>query len=254
MYFNDDGITIYYKKYGESDKVIFILPGWGNTRTTFNNIINFFKDSYTIYIIDYPGFGNSPIPQKDLTIYDYANVIRDFMQEQNIINPIIIAHSFGGRLATILTGYYKEPCDKIIMIDIAGIKPRKTFKALIKEKIYKLLKKLSRFLPKLKQENYLQKLIKVFGSSDYQSLPITMQKTFKNIVNEDLSCYFKYIDSEVLLLWGKLDNVTPLKDGYKINSLVKDSGLVIFPEGNHFSYLQYAYLVNKIILEFIKNS
>ena len=107
-------------------------------------------------------------------------------------------------------------------------------------------------MPKLKQEYYHQKLLKIFGSKDYQSLPKSMHKTFKNIVNENLIYYLKNIESEVLLLWGKLDTATPIKDGYKMNNLIKDSALIIFPKGNHFSYLQYPYLTNQIILEFIK--
>ena len=252
MYFNNKDVSIYYEKYGNNKKNILILPGWGNTRTTFTNIINFFKDNYTIYIIDYPGFGNSPIPEKELTIYDYTNLVRDFLDEMQIKNPIIIAHSFGGRIATLLTGYYKEKIDKIIMIDAASIKPRKSIKAFIKQTTYKVLKKLTYLLPKLKQEYYRQKLLKIFGSTDYQNLPNNMHKTFKNIVNENLIYYLKNIESEVLLLWGKLDKDTPLKDGYKMNNLIKNSALIIFPKGNHFSYLQYPYLTNKIIFEFIK--
>ena len=252
MYFNNKDVSIYYEKYGDNKKTILILPGWGNTRTTFTNIINFFKDNYTIYIIDYPGFGNSPIPEKELTIYDYTNLVRDFLDEMQIKNPIIIAHSFGGRIATLLTGYYKEKIDKIIMIDAASIKPRKSIKNLIKQTTYKVLKKLTYLLPKLKQEYYRQKLLKFFGSTDYQNLPNNMHKTFKNIVNENLIYYLKNIESETLLLWGKLDKDTPLKDGYKMNNLIKNSALIIFPKGNHFSYLQYPYLTNKIIFEFIK--
>ena len=252
MYFNNKDVSIYYEKYGNNKKNILILPGWGNTRTTFTNIINFFKDNYTIYIIDYPGFGNSPIPEKELTIYDYTNLVRDFLDEMQIKNPIIIAHSFGGRIATLLTGYYKEKIDKIIMIDAASIKPRKSIKAFIKQTTYKVLKKLTYLLPKLKQEYYRQKLLKFFGSTDYQNLPNNMHKTFKNIVNENLIYYLKIIESETLLLWGKLDKDTPLKDGYKMNNLIKNSALIIFPKGNHFSYLQYPYLTNKIIFEFIK--
>ena len=252
MYFNNKDVSIYYEKYGDNKKTILILPGRGNTRTTFTNIINFFKDNYTIYIIDYPGFGNSPIPEKELTIYDYTNLVRDFLDEMQIKNPIIIAHSFGGRIATLLTGYYKEKIDKIIMIDAASIKPRKSIKALIKQTTYKILKKLTYLLPRLKQEYYRQKLLKFFGSTDYQNLPNNMHKTFKNIVNENLIYYLKNIESETLLLWGKLDKDTPLKDGYKMNNLIKNSALIIFPKGNHFSYLQYPYLTNKIIFEFIK--
>lgn len=252
MFFNTGNISIYYEKYGDSCKTILILPGWGNNRETFYNIINYFKDNYTIYIIDYPGYGNSPIPTFPLTIYDYANLIREFMAENDIVDPIIIAHSFGGRLTTLLTGYYKEKISKLILIDIATIKPKKTLYQKLRQRTYKFLKKCVKIFFKKKQDICQQKLIKWFGSIDYQALPISMQETFKNIVNEDLTPYLADIESDTLILWGKKDKDTPLKDGVKINKLIKDSALIVFPDGNHFSYLQYPLLVNKIIYEFIK--
>ena len=48
MYFKSNNIKIYYEKYGNTNKTILILPGWGDTRETFNQIINCFKDNYTI--------------------------------------------------------------------------------------------------------------------------------------------------------------------------------------------------------------
>lgn len=251
MYFKNKNITIYYEKYGNSNKSILILPGWGNTRSTFNYIIEFLKNNYTIYIFDYPGFGKSKVPKSSLTIYNYAEIIKNFINKQKIKNPIIIAHSFGGRISTLLTTYYKVNIDKMILIDIAGIKPKKTIKKKIKEKIYKLLIKI---VNKLKNKDlYRQKLINIFGSKDYQTLPIEMQQTFKNIVNEDLTNYFSQIKSECLILWGNLDSSTPITDAYKINNLIKNSELIVFSNANHFPYLQYPYLTNKIIYEFIKD-
>lgn len=252
MYYNEKDISLYYEKYGDGEKTILILPGWGDNRKTFYNIISYFKEKYTIYIMDYPGFGNSVFPNKDLTIYDYTNLIRNFMFDNNIENPIIIAHSFGGRIATLLSGYYKEKIDKIIMIDTAAIKPKKSIKTLFKQNLYKLLKKLAIFIPKIKKERYMQRLIKLFASSDYQVLSKSMQQTFKNIVNEDVSYYLKQVDEEVLILWGKNDVDTPLKYGIKTNKLIKHSALIVFPKGTHFSYLEYPVLTNRIIYEFIK--
>ena len=183
---------------------------------------------------------------------DYANIIREFMEENRINNPIIIAHSFGGRIATLLTGYYKERIDKIILIDAASIKPKKKIRQKIKEKLYKFLKRLIKIFPPVQRETYHQKLIQYFGSADYQALPVQMRETFKNIVNENLIYYLKYIESETLILWGKLDQDTPIKDGIKMNRLIKNSALIVFPKGTHFSYLEYPSLTNQIIQEFLK--
>ena len=242
----------YVVKYGTGNKNIIILPGWGDTRKTFTYMINFLKNYYTIYIIDYPGFGSSSFPNYNLTIYDYTNYIRKFIKYFNIKKPTIIAHSFGGRISTLLSGYYKENIDKLIMIDIAPIKHKKNIFKYLKEKLYKLLKKVKYILPKKLKSKYTKKLLSIFASTDYKSIPINMQKTFQNIVNEDLTKYLKEINQETLIIWGKLDKDTPLKDGYKINKLLKNSAIIIFPKAKHFSYLDYPVLTNKIIKEFLK--
>ncbi|MBO5414166.1 MAG: alpha/beta hydrolase [Bacilli bacterium] len=252
MYFNKDTYSIYYEKHGNSNSIILILPGWGDTRKTFNILINYLKLNHTVYILDYPGFGNSIFPNHDLTIYDYTNIIRDFMKEENIINPIIIAHSFGGRIATLLTGYYKEKVNKLILIDSAGIKPKKSLFKLMKQYTYKLLKKVKYLLPKRKHNIYLKKLFRLFASTDYKALDNNMYQTFKNVVNEDLKYYYKYIEIPTLIIWGEKDIDTPLKDGYYMNKNITNSSLIVYPDIGHFSYLSYPTLTNQIINKFLE--
>lgn len=252
MYYENNNIKIYYEKHGNGKKNILILPGWGNTRETFKYLIDFLKINYTVYIIDYPGFGNSPTLNKELTIYDYASLIKNLLKKLKITNPIIIAHSFGGRITSILQGKYKIPLEKIVLIDVAGIKRRKKISQYLREKLYKLLKKATFLLPKNKRKKYRHKLLQYFGSEDYKSIPPSMQKTFQNIVNENLKLLYKNITTETLIIWGEKDDATPLKDGILINKLIKDSAIIVYKNSNHFSYLDNPLLTSKIIEEFIK--
>ena len=256
MYFKANDFLLYYDKYVNKKNIntMVIFPGWGNNRTTFNRIIEIFKDNYNIYIVDYPGFGNSTFPRYDLTIYDYAEVMIDLFKKENITNPVIIAHSFGGIIATLLTGYYNLNISKMVFIDIAGIKKSKSLRIIIRTYIYKFLKKLRIFLPQKKKQKYLKKLQSIFASSDYNNLSNKMKKTFQNIVNEDLTKYYSNIKSEVLILWGMLDDVTPLKDAIKINKLIKNSSLIQLPNCTHFCYLEEVTLVINILKEFLINS
>ena len=253
MYLNINDFTLYYEKYGKEEApVILILPGWGDTRPTFKHLISYFENNYTIYILDYPGFGNSTFPHRDLTIYDYANLIIDFLNILHIENPIIIAHSFGGRIAITLNGYYHHKIEKLILMGSAGIKPRKTFYQIMKKWIYKLLKKCQVLLPRKKRKDFLNKLIQIFGSQDFQKLTSNQRTTFIKIVNEDLTPYLKHIEVPTLLLWGENDSSTPIQDAYKMERLINDVGLVIFPTRGHFCYLEEPLVINKIIEQFIK--
>lgn len=242
-------IEIYYETYGNSNKSILILPGWGNNRSTFTNIINLLKDKYKIYIIDYPGFGNSPMPSNELDIYDYSELIYNFILSNKINNPIIIAHSFGGRIVSILSN--KINTNKLILIDVAGIK-RFNIKIFIKTKIYKLLKRLTYLLPKHIQIKVRNLLLVKFSSSDYLNIPSTMKRTFQNIIKEDLRKYYKSIKTETLIIWGEKDIDTPLKDGLYLNKIIKNSSLIIYKDSSHFSYIDNSYLTNRILEKYLK--
>lgn len=248
MYYENGSFSLFYEKYGTSKNTILILPGWGDTRNTFNYLIENLKEDFTIYIIDNPPFGNSKIKEEDLTIYDYTNLIREFMLHEDITNPIIIAHSFGGRIATLLSSYYKDPIKKLILINIAGIKHKNP----IKKYSYKLFKKLIKIIPNKLRKKINTYLLKKYSSSDYYSLDNNMKKTFQNIVNEDLTKYLKDINQETLILWGELDDATPLKDAYKIRKRIKNSELIVFKGANHYSYLNYPLLTLNIIKSFLK--
>lgn len=253
MYFNHDNISLYYEKYGNHKKSVVILPGWGDTRKTFNFMISFLQNYFTVYIVDYPGFGNSIFPNKNLTIYDYSNLIYEFIKELNLDDPILIGHSFGGRIITTLLGYYKYKFSNIILINSAGIMPKKTLFKRVKNYYYKLLQKIANVLPKKIKNKWKNYLFNKFASTDYKNLSNEMMQTFKNVVNEDLTPYLKYIDSKTLIVWGDKDDATPVKDGYKMNKLIKNSELIVLQGLTHFTYLEKPNLINCIIYEQLKD-
>ena len=253
MKFHVNDFTIYFEKYGSSNNNILILPGWGDNRTTFRYLIDVLKKEHTVYILDYPGFGESSFPNRDLCIEDYGDLIKDFIKMKNISNLTIIAHSFGGRIVIDLFKRFNLDIKNLILIDIAGIKPKKNIWKIVKEKTYKLLKRTSFFFPKKFKSYYLEKLIQIFGSSDYSKLDPNIRRTFINIVNHDQRDDISAIDVDTLIIWGDNDKDVLLKDGYFINKKIKDSGIVIVPNSGHFPYLDRAYYVNKVILEYLKS-
>lgn len=254
LFYEKNGIKLYYEIHGqeESKNKIVILPGWGNHRESFYPLINQLMKISTIYIIDLLGFGNSPFPQKTLTIYDYALFIKDWLEELAIENPTIICHSFGGRIGILLSGYYHLPIKQMVLMDSAGIKPQKTLPQRGKSMCYHILKWFGKILPKRIRKKYQTYLFSHFASKDYQNLKEEERQTFKNIVNEDLSYYLEDIKVPTLILWGEKDVDTPIKDGKMMEAKIEDSALISFAKGTHFSYLEYSNQINNIIYTFIK--
>ncbi len=243
----------YFERIGSKAPNIVILPGWGNQRKTFSYLIRYFSQFASVYILDYPGFGKSNWQGKDYTIYDYAWMIKDWLEQEDIVDPIIIGHSFGGRILVLLLSYYHLAIKKAILIDSAGILPSKTKKESWKRKEYRILKKCTSLIPQKWKKRYQEWLIQKFGSNDYKSLPSSMRKTFINIVTEDLEPYLEKIEQEVLLIWGKQDTVTPLSDAFCFKEKIRESGLVVIDGAGHFPYLDHPEYICRIIFSYIKN-
>ncbi len=247
MTFKYQDLNIYYEEYKGGKKEIIFLHGWGNSSNTFINQVNFLKNQYHIYLIDLPGFGKSNEQLKIYSLDDYVNLIKDFIKEKEINNPILIGHSFGGR---VIIKYLKTNyVDKIILIASAGIKQKKTIKQKLKIINYKIKKKWYQLTKNYVEYNYL---IKTNGSSDYQNASTILKSTMVKIINEDLTKQLKTIASKTLLIWGQNDTETKISDAYLFKKLIKNSTLTIFKNAGHFVHIDEYQNVNVLIKKFIE--
>jgi pimeloyl-ACP methyl ester carboxylesterase len=126
----------------------------------------------------------------------------------------------------------------IIFVDSAGIKPKRSINYYFKVYSYKCTKLIIKlFSSKEKAEEIIANLRKKAGSPDYRAASETMKKIFINVVNEDLKYCLPKIKVPTLIIWGENDKETPVKDAKIIEKLVPDSGLVVFKNAGHYSYL-----------------
>lgn len=250
-----DNLKINYEIYGgKNKKNIVLLHGWGTNLNSFKIMIDYLKENYKVIAIDLPGFGYSDVPNKVLNITEYSKIIHNLLIKLKVKNAVLIGHSFGGRIAITLAGHYDYNPEKIILINSAGIKPKRTIWYYIKIYTYKLLKKLSLLLPKKIATLYIKKLRSIFGSKDYNDAPEIMKGILSLVVNEDLRKYMKKIKAPTLLLWGQKDSTTPISDAVKMKKSIPDSGLIALEGAGHYSYLDKHYEIKKIILYFLKSN
>ena len=93
-----DNIDVNYIQYG-SGKDIILLHGWGQNIQMMQPLGDLLQDRFRITILDLPGFGQSSEPLEVWTISDYSHFLEKFANEVHIKKPIVIGHSFGGRVA-----------------------------------------------------------------------------------------------------------------------------------------------------------
>lgn len=252
MLINIGGLNINYEEYGKGKEVI-LLHGWGANIDSFAPVSRYLSNYFKVIAMDLPGFGKSELPERALNIAGYADFVSEFINKLSIRKPILIGHSNGGRIIIYMTAKKMVEAHKIILIDSAGIKPKRKLKYYVKVYLFKTIKKLLQ-LPVFggKSDVLIERARSKFGSVDYKNAPGVLRETMVKLVNEDLRGLLPEVNASTLLIWGENDTATPVSDGKLMERLIPDAGLVVLKNAGHFSYLDKQNEFNIIVSSFLK--
>lgn len=245
-----DGLSIHYTAAGQGCPVI-LLHGWGASSQTFQPVQEDLSKGFRVYALDLPGFGESDEPPVPWGIEEYTALLRSFIKALDLEKPILIGHSNGGRISIQYGSQF--PVRKLVLIDSAGIKPKRNLKYYAKVYTYKTAKNVIIPLLGKKSDAVLDKMKGKFGSTDYKSVSGVMQQTMVKLVNLDLKHLMPQNKAPTLLVWGDQDTATPLSDGQTMEKLFPNAGLVVLKNTGHFSYLEkpreFSIIVNHFLNE-----
>ena len=233
-YMGDEFLISYDKVTNKANKVALFLHGWGSSKELMKSVFAKTLPQFDHYYVDLPGFGNSTIP-KALNSYEYHKILKLFLKELNIEPDMIIGHSFGGKIATLLN----PPL--LILLSSAGIFRKKSISIRMKIYIFKILKRVG-----------LGKFYKLFASKDVKNADKTLYETFKKVVDEDFKEEFVNFKNKALIFWGVKDRATPLASGKMIESLIEKSHFYAL-DGDHFFFLNSANFIEQTIRKNCEN-
>ncbi len=216
--------NVFYRFFDKQSEVVNVyLHGWGANHKSLMFCHKYIKNESSLFI-DFPPFGESKCDISDWTVFTYANMVVSICQRLKIKKFNLIGHSFGGRIAIILAVLCKEETNKVVLVDSAGVKPRRSLGYYFKIWAYKLRKKLKMDVSK-------------YGSCDYKALPPNMRKIFNSIVNTHLDDFLPFIKAQTLIVFGQDDTTTPLYMAKKLHKKIRKSKLVVLPNAGHFCFV-----------------
>lgn len=245
LYFHHNGQKMAYVRSGKGAPILF-LHGWGANSGTMVGIADGLSSNFECINVDLPGFGISPEPSRAWSVDDYADFVSAFILELGLenVNVNVLAHSFGGRIMLKLMARKPSPISfgKVLITGGAGMKPKRKPIFYVKKYTAKFLKAPFLILPEpLKSKGLAQlrktSLWKKLGSSEYTVLSEVMRHTFVKTVTEFLEDCLPKISEEVLLVWGKNDDATPLYQADRIKAGITGSELVVIDGAGHYAFI-----------------
>ena len=234
-------VEINYVRYGNKNKqTVVLLHGWGQNIEMMKPIGDNLDND--VIIIDLPGFGESSEPTYPWMVDDYVESIKELLDNLKVKNPILIGHSFGGKISLLYASKYKV--NKLIL-----------FGSPFKKEIEKLSMK-TRLLKSAKKLPGMEKIADIakkhIGSTDYKNASKVMREILVNTVNYDITSEVSKIKCPTIIVWGDLDEAVPLSDAYILEDLIKDSAVIVYEGCTHYAYLENLGKTISIINSFIK--
>jgi pimeloyl-ACP methyl ester carboxylesterase len=252
-------------------KTILILHGWGSCAENWSQVRIFLENQgYKVLIPDLPGFGENkvftshtsldasrltrvfgenPLPLQAWNIDNYVEWVENYCEENNLSQIFLLGHSFGGAVATKFVLKKPEIIEKLFLVAASGIR-KKSFKKTLIKKTANFFKKFE-FLPFF---NFFRKVFyKFIIKSDYLNAQkgSVIRETYLRVIKQNISDDFSKISVPTVLIWGKNDDITPLKHAYFIKEQISGAKLEILPNIKHNPHRENPELLVKKIIAFL---
>jgi pimeloyl-ACP methyl ester carboxylesterase len=190
---------------------VLALHGWGRDRSDFADNLEGFE-----YIsVDLPGFGASPVPPGPWTTRQYAEalipVVESFGEP-----PVLVGHSFGGRVAVHLAGMTKV--EGLLLIGTPLFRPPTQGGKVALG--YRVVRWAAR--RRLVSGERLEAAKQKYGSADYRAAEGVMREVLVQAINESYGPQLEALDVPVYLLWGEDDTAAPAWNVGKAEALLSE--------------------------------
>lgn len=233
---------------GEGEDLL-VLHGWGASIEAVYPIVTGLAPVARVHALDLPGFGESEPPPEPWGVEQYQAFVGAYMDAAGIARATIVGHSNGGRIAIRMAATEPARVAKLVLVDAAGIRPKRTFRWYRRVAMAKVGKHAARHLG-APGERMRDVLVSRAASTDYAAAG-ELRPTLVKLVNADLRAYMPDIAAPTLLVWGAEDAETPVAMAREMERLIPDAGLVVLEGAGHYSYLDQPGRFARIVSHFI---
>lgn len=230
-----NGLETFYQQEGQGDSVV-LLHGWGASSQSLAGVVACLAPLFQVTSVDLPGFGWSQAPPVAWGVADYADHVRQLLDEIRISKAALLGHSFGGRIAIRLASRHPERIGRLVLVASAGVRPKRGLRYHARVATFKALRRVLT-LPGLEGpgSRLLARWQAKAGSRDYLAAG-RLRPTFVKVVNEDLTPTLALIQAPTLLLWGDQDQEVRRPAVDVMAARIPGARLEVFAGAGHFPF------------------
>lgn len=119
-----DGLRVAYTVAGDADALPVVLlhgGGFDARVVSWRSVLPALSDSFRVYALDWPGYGESDLPERTPTTEYYMEVLDRFLDAVGIDCPALLGVSLGGGIALGYALSHSERVRRLVAVDSYGL-------------------------------------------------------------------------------------------------------------------------------------
>jgi pimeloyl-ACP methyl ester carboxylesterase len=253
--------------------VILMIHGLAGSWQNWLENIPFFARDHRVIAVDLPGFGESQMPAKDISISRYADTIDALLDVLEIDQPVrLVGNSMGGFIGAELAIRYPARIERLVLVAAAGLsvenirtKREKGLRHRAENIAFFNIGWVAARSPTVVRRPRLRSAVMLLVVAHPDRLPpeLTFEQVkgsgkdgfpgaLEALCNYPIRERLPEIECPTFIVWGDKDRLVPLKDASVFEELIDDSRKVVYEDTGHLTMLERPARFNRDVCEFLQ--
>lgn len=219
-----------------------LLHGLSGSSRWWSHNVPAFAKHYRTHTPDLVGFGRSRGWVAQPSIEEMSVILEEWLDLNEIESTHLIGHSMGGQIAIHLAARSPQRIRRLVLVSAAGIPRELSFSALtrfVAEIIPPKAWGTRAFLPRV-------------AADALRAGPRVFLAAANHLMRDDVRPLLSRIQAQTLLVWGKLDVLTPFMNGEFMAQHIPNARLITFEDAAHMPMIDRPERFNQEVLDFLK--
>jgi pimeloyl-ACP methyl ester carboxylesterase len=252
--------------------VVLMVHGLSGCWQNWLENIPYFARDHRVIAVDLPGFGESEMPAKEISISRYADTIEALLEELGIDTVRLVGNSMGGFIGAELAIRYPQRVERLVLVAAAGLSVE-YIRTQRKEGLRHRAENIAFFnigwmasrSSTVARRRRLRSALLLIVAAHPDRLPpeLTFELVhgsgkpgFDNAL--DALCSYPIrkrlpeIECPTLIVWGTKDRLVPLKDASVFEERISDSRKIVYQDTGHLTMLERPARFNRDVHDFLQ--
>jgi pimeloyl-ACP methyl ester carboxylesterase len=249
---------IFFRKSGKGRPVI-LIHGFCETHEIWNGFAEKLSETFEIFTIDLPGFGESPLPATPFSIQDIAGKVIHWIDHENIKSPFLVGHSLGGYTTLSMVKQMPEKFSGMCLFHSTPY-PDSDDRKSNRNRVIEFVKKngvdpfIDTYVPGLffgKKHSAIPGVYKIARRTSEKALLAYTSAMRDRPSSIDL---LKEFEKPLLTIAGDNDNIISVESAREFGHLAKKSALHILENAGHMGMFEQPEEAIEVLSDFISAS